>query len=903
VSWRLGRADESSESNPAELTVQLRNATGAYSKGGESPNYPYVRHNVPVRLTVNPTDEVSRTAFIGFATGWTPSWEALTGQIPWVTLTASGTLRRLAQGAEPVISPIKRYLTALDHVLAYWPCEVGEHATDIPNAVGGGNGTWAGNADLASCSSFPASSALPTTNASGLYRFKVDTYTVAATNTQSVRLLLALPETASAPANNSVLVSLIMRGGTTSRMDLLYGTGSVLTMKAYDTAGATIATDSGTFNIDALPGMVSLEFAQSGATMFIAIKYLKLGSSTYLFSAGSSGTATVGTVSEIWIDAYQTVDNMGFGHVAVMDVGSAVDPLTDGVNQINAYDGETITGDGAGRLARVCDENQVALTTYGVTADVLGGTFNDYAGPQAIATVLDILHDCEDVEQGLLWDGLTTGLAYTTRRRHENAEALLTIDAAAGQLAPPFGPVDDDQRIRNRWTVNRLNGAEFTVSDDDGPMGTEAVGVYNDSKTINSYRDRAARDLADWLVHVGTIEGYRYPTLTVNLTATPELSGPVCDLFPGARVDITGLGSVLTAMADETVSLTVEGIQHDLNESMWVATLSCSPFEVWRVGEVAAETGDTGEFAARPDTDGSVLASSAALGATSLAVNIPTGPTWTTVADDYPLALSVGGVEVTATACTAAASAGGAPTVSARTTGKNDTAATSHAVTMPGGYAVGDKLLVAFTNDLATVTASTSSTGWSTLITRAQGSGTNHACTVFQKTATGSDGLTVNLSGSAAVTWAIVAVNGWSGTVEATGNDGASSTTVTPVVITPSGGTSNYLGIEVVATDASTTTAQALTQSSGYTNLQSQNPGITASGATFTAEQTYTSSSGWTPGTATLGSAEQWIAFTIAVNGSAAAATTQQTFTVNALPTARTAGAEVAVWSPSVLGL
>jgi hypothetical protein len=436
-SWRLGRNDESSKANPAEMTVVLDNTAELFSIGGRSPNYPNVGRNVPVRLLIDPGDAAgSRVAFLGFATGWAPSWESIKGTIPIVTLTASGTLRRLGQGAEPVISPVKRYLSSLESVVAYWPCEVGKHASDIPNLFGGGNMTWAGTADLASCTDYAASLDLPKTNSSGLFRAQVTPYSVPASNTQSVRMLFTLPATSSAPANNSVLVSLIMTGGSCSRIDLIYGTGSTLALKAYDRSGGVICTDGPTtFSIDGTPGMISIEFAQSGGTMFTALKFLGLGATSYGFDAGASGAGTLGIVSEVWIDAYQNVTGLGFGHLAVLTTGSAVDPLDDGVKQINAYTGEGITN---GRLARVCGENNIALTLYGGTAD--SSTFNDLAGPQSIDTVLNIIHDCEDVERGVLWDGLTTGLAYTTRRRHEDAVTGLTINAAALQLAAPFGP-------------------------------------------------------------------------------------------------------------------------------------------------------------------------------------------------------------------------------------------------------------------------------------------------------------------------------------------------------------------------------------------------------------------------------------------------------------------------------
>jgi hypothetical protein len=676
VSTRLGRTDEASTTNPAEMSIVLDNTGGSFSLGGRSPNYPYVRRNTPVRVRIDPGTG-ARVVFLGFATGWTPGWDSLTGRIPVVTLNASGTLRRLQQGAEPVVSPIRRYLRSASFVTAYWPGEVSTTATSIPAEFGGGDMTWVGTADLASCTDYAASLDLPTTNASGLFSAQVTPYTAPATRAQSVRMMFTLPPTASQPANNSVLVSIIPTGGNVTRMDLVYGTGGSLTFKAYDATGTAVVTDGPTaFGINGSPGMLSLEFQQSGATLFLAVKFLGLSSSGYGSSGGASGAATVGTVAEVWIDPYQTVTGVGFGHLAVLTAGTADFSLNTAIDSINGYNGENVTGTGgSGRMSRVTTENGISLASYSGTPDT--GTFADTAGPQPIDTVVDILRECERLERGVLWDGLDAGLAYTTRRRHENATPALTISATAVELSPPFEPTDDDQRTRNRWTVNRSNGAEFTVSDVTGQMGTAAIGVYSDSLTVISYKDRGARDVADWLVHAGTVVGYRYPTVTIDLRAVPRLVPLVLDLIVGSRIDITGLDDALDTGTPGTVSLTVEGIAHSIAPgSGWTVQLNCSPFEVWRVTELADDTGDLDEGVARMDAKpgDSTLDTFAAAGATSLSVaTVAAGALWTTTADDLPLYVDVGGEPVRVTAIAGAASRRPSPSTRSKSTATSAT--------------------------------------------------------------------------------------------------------------------------------------------------------------------------------------------------------------------------------------
>src|SRR3546814_10433500 len=110
------------------------------------------------------------------------------------------------------------------------------------------------------------------------------------------------------------------------------------------------------------------------------------------------------------------------------------------------------------------------------------------------------------VDAGLLHDGVGPGLRYICRGERENASPDLTL--AAGQLVTPFAPVDDDQRIVNRVTAS-ASGSKATVEDTTGPLGTEVVGVYDSSATVNLGDPTDAVHYAGWAVHLGTVEGYR----------------------------------------------------------------------------------------------------------------------------------------------------------------------------------------------------------------------------------------------------------------------------------------------------------------------------------------------------------------------------------------------------------
>lgn len=655
ISWKLGRGDESSKANPAELTLILTNTASKYSQGGASANYPNVKKNRPIRLTIDPADgSGGRVAFHGYSTGLTPGWDSITGKIPVVSLSASGSLRRIKQGDEAVLSPMRRWIEANgSDLMLYIPCEVGKYATNMPEAGPTANSspmTWEGTASLASCDDFIGSLPLPQMN-NAEYWDATYSQTLIADKSQSFRALVSFPESGSAPANDTELFCLPFTGGTIRYMYIKYMTGGLLKVEV-DNA-TVISSTTGAFSVDGKAGLISLEMFQSGANVFYGLNWLEEGATSYSsLPGGPSVVATVGQMYGIKVNNDRVDKDVGFGHLSLWKVRSASDPVTDFYQALNGYPGELIP-ETTGRIQRICTENGISLTFYDTAETDYG--YNDYAGPMEIAPVLSIIEECEEVERGFLWDGLSLGLSYTTRRKMEAAVATLTIDANVGELGADFKPADDDQGLRNLWTVNRKDGAEYTIEDVTGTLGTDAIGLYGDSKTINVYRDYGARNLADWLVYQGTREGYRYPSVSVDLRAAPGLAGDVLDLYPGARVDVTNLDDALDSFPGETVSLIVEGIEHEYNSFGWTVTLNCSRFSAWEVMTLASDTGDTDQSVGRIQerTQMYVAGPAPSAGSTTLKASqsLSTDPPITTTADDYPATLMVDGVSVRATAC------------------------------------------------------------------------------------------------------------------------------------------------------------------------------------------------------------------------------------------------------------
>jgi hypothetical protein len=591
ISTSLGRNDESSRSNPASLTLVLDNSSGDYSLGTVSANYPNVRRGTPVRVRVDPGTGGGRVVFLGYADGFTPSWDVLTGELPVVKLSASGALRRLAQGTNPVMSAYRRATSTTATVKAYWPMEEGSGSDLAPEFFGGGDLTCTGRPDWAANTDFDCSAALPVLK-TGAFSAPVTAYTD--TGVGQVRFLMSVPDSGGPP--DGTVLARFATSGTIGKVDLVYrivtSGAAAVQFVPYTSGGARIyGADEQIFGpndpldpvFPGTPGRLSVEWTQSGGNVSWRISWTDsrpntAGDLTVLYLIGTITGKTVGIVTAVGLNPLGAKVEAAVGHLTVEN--AVTNPFAQ-TSALVAFKGELGVAFPNGRLFRLCTENKVLLTAYGNSGAL---TAIDQMGPQLVAPLLTLLREIEDADQGQLWDGRNAGLSYSSRRHRAIASAALTVDASGGQLAEGFQAIDDDQRTRNRMTVTRTHGVSRTYEDTTGPLGTAKIGIYDDSITINTYRDTYIAQFARWFVALGTVEGYRYPSVTVDLAASPELAAAVLDVHPGQRIDVTGLDTTLAQFPDASVSLIVEGIAHELTTREWKVTFRCSPWAPWSTG-------------------------------------------------------------------------------------------------------------------------------------------------------------------------------------------------------------------------------------------------------------------------------------------------------------------------------
>lgn len=647
INLRHGRRDEAAKVQPATCSVKLDNRSGAFSRGGQSQYWPYIRLNTPVRVSIDPGDGSGYQAeFFGFADSWQPGWDS-NGVDATVELSASGILRRLAQGTAALISPFRRAMLARTDVVAYWPCEEPKRAQAIPSGLPGGTAmVISGTAEFpypkfGESDAFPASQALPEVNQTS-WRGTVPTYT--ATNAMQLRFFAAFPELLN---GTECIIASLFTAGSLVRWDVTYvnaGNGA-LKVHVTDTTGTRTELTYTDFNCNNTARWYSLELIQDGTGVDWWIRTIGIG---YSLAGAVTGTVTTDTVTRataVAIAPDGDVPDLALGHITVQSAVSGF--VADELDAFNAYDYELVTD----RVARLCDEAGVPVT--------ITGTSTVRMGPQPIGQLVPLLRECEVVDGGLLYDGLANGLSYVTGDERVNAAADLTLDASAGEVGNPE-PVDDDQRIRNKVTAKREAGGEAVYEDTDGELGTTAIGVYDDSVEVNSAFPDDLIDHASRQVALGTLPGYRYPRLELALHANPDRVTDWLATTLSARVDVTDIDDVRTQHPAGTVSLLLEGYSQRIDQYLWDVTMNTSPYEPMRAGVYATATGTLDvDYVQRVDTDGSTLVSGVAAGATSLSVSTPSGPIWvrfSQVPDDFPFDIEVGGIRVTVTAVSGSSS-------------------------------------------------------------------------------------------------------------------------------------------------------------------------------------------------------------------------------------------------------
>ncbi|WP_050487131.1 hypothetical protein [Streptomyces sp. CNS654] len=579
-------------------------------------------------------------------TGEVPDWPARwtgAGHDAYVPVQAAGILRRLGQGRRPLESTLRRRIPGGPGLLAYWPMEDAEGSTQLYSPTPGVRPLRVSGMAMAADDSLPGSAPLPTLDAVATLAATVPAAPAPGWHVELVYRLPALSavltEIVRVTINGSVARSAHLFASTTGvRIEARNADGETLAFFTFTTPGA-ITDFAGVWNRLAL--YVSAE--PDGQTRLTAA-WRDIATGGW-WRAATIFTGTMGTLAGIVGNWGGVTQGMTLGHLGAFSVpgASAANGGGAGVTIYDGADNGYARESAIDRIRRLAVEEPLLRLT---ARDGDIGTAAERMGPQGRAELLTLLGEIVDTDGGILAETMDRlGLVYRDRATLYNQPPALTLDYAAGQIAPPLEPAEDDADRPNDVTVTRAGGSSGRAVVEEGPNSARppeegGIGVYEEAVTLSLGSDDQTRPIAAWRAHLGTWDEARYPTVHVELHRRPELIPAALRLRVGDVVRITN-PPLYTGPGP--LDLIVRRIEHEPRPRAWVLTLGCVPAGPYRVGVVGGDPAH-----GRVDTSGTTLSGAASATDTLIRAATPTGG-WTQDPTDFPFDIQAGGEVMTVT--------------------------------------------------------------------------------------------------------------------------------------------------------------------------------------------------------------------------------------------------------------
>lgn len=552
--------------------------------------YGLAGQNTPIRFKLS-----SDTRFYGEVASWEPGrsikYDAATGKgDAWTDVTATGILRRLGQGADPLRSAHTRaIIDSTTAPLAHWPLEDPERSTVGASTVAGVapmrprtevRSTLPSGADIPPGGVPVFASGLGPAGSSRLASIEnggslVGRIPASATTTWTIEWVMTLPV---GQTSGAVMAAWEAPGTYTHFIAESLADGKVGVVH-YTDAGWASASASGTAYttrsyFDGIGHHYAYTVAQNGGN-YRARLYVDgtLAATSDNFGAAMAGTVG-GTPTVAELNPFDTITGDGataIGQIVVWaSEGAPIDTVTPAFGHVGEMAHE--------RIVRLCAQEGIPVTIEGATSQLMG--------PQPLETLMAIFAEVERTDDGLLFEPRGSyGLVYRCGRERYNRPVALALDFAAYEVAPPLVPVLDDLASRNDVTVKRRDGGSARAVLETGPLSVQeppdGIGRYTTSVDVNTYTDDVLPHHAYWHLSKGTIDGVRYARVTVDLDASPGLA------TDAAAVDIGDVITIDNLPEDEhpgLARLTVLGYTETIGSHRRIITYLCIPAATFDVG-------------------------------------------------------------------------------------------------------------------------------------------------------------------------------------------------------------------------------------------------------------------------------------------------------------------------------
>lgn len=607
VSTQQGRQDEASLVQVSSGALTLDNRDGRFSRRNPAgPYYGQLTLNTPIMGTINAGSGV-KIRLAQYVTEWPTRWDRSSTDSN-VPIKTAGILRRLAQGVDAK-SAMRRTILAAKPV-AYWPLEDGLLSTQASSAV-------AGVPPLSTAGPITFGSITGPVGSSNVADMTGSHLTANLTGVSSTRWAVGFAHEQTA-YNGVGTVTVYTSSATHSQFQFIppIFAGLPWRVTVLDNTGAFFAElDDASLTADVLfktwhHYAVSCE--QVGGN--VVVKFYVNG----VLQATNTSAGTMAAAQRLYVQPSNPAIANDFASVCHLEVSN--NATTAGAAALNGYAGETAHA----RIIRLAAEEQLPMVCVAGTSS--------RCGPQPVATVVDAMRDAEKTDGGALYEVLW-GFGYQSLNERTNAPVLLALDFAQQHIAEEPKPADDDQRLRNKWTVSRPSGSAATSEQTTGVFRTGAggPGVYDDSTAVNVFADSQLADQAGWRRHLGTVDEDRWPDLALRFHGSPGLIDAWCALPFGGRATAANPPA---QVAPDIIDTIVEGWLESWDTTAWDARLNTSPYTPYRVGTLAADTGDTSPtlLILTPDS----LSLSVGVSTSDVTWLINSSPLWTVNPESFP---------------------------------------------------------------------------------------------------------------------------------------------------------------------------------------------------------------------------------------------------------------------------
>lgn len=644
IQYQIGKQQENNVAPPAQFTFALDNRNNDYTQ--YSPlcsNWPNVKEGTPARQRLI-IASVSYTLIQGRIIGFQPSFDS-TGKWATTVVTVAGRLRVDSNIKVPAKSPLYRAIMH-NSPKHYIPLEGAVGTLIAPSVVtndsatltqAGGNAvTWASYTPEYTSPPYYirfGTDNLPDLSKGGsLTTTNVSTSNASGWGLQFFNLFDAL-------ANGTAHVCICQWQTTDNRIYRLYMSSDGAFFGTTITVATDIAsTESTVLNDNFTTSIfrdICITFAPTGGSTAVTF--------TYLTSFGTAATVAgvpLAQLKSVTFNPNLTTTTVPFviGHFQVWDTPtypffSSSSILTP--SAWTAWNNESVQT----RLTRICDEDGIDLNFLGYYDSAF------MMGPQFVDTIGTLLTECEQTLAGFKYDGLSDGVSFMAPSQRYDQFSQFTIDGTAGEIIPPFAPLPDDFLRTNRSIVTRRNGATTVYeAPPGGELSPDAVGVYERtlSPNPNYFDDTVIDDRARWEVHKGTIAGFRFPSISVNVRKVADRAAAIAAMLPGYMFTINTPLKYQPQLPSDDILLIAEGWTGLLIPPYrWEITFNTSLQDVYNVWKVSDQQ------LGRAGTNGHTLTSSIAANATSASLTTPSGSqTFTNTPSDFPFHIKIDGIKV-----------------------------------------------------------------------------------------------------------------------------------------------------------------------------------------------------------------------------------------------------------------